>query len=155
MTLTISPLPGSMKRVASAFAQDLQIAFLNPAPSFSRPEDVLSRRDLRLWDWRNIVGDRHRITGSAPRILFVSSEVFPLAKTGGLADVCGALPATLSTLGADVRVLLPGYPQALDLAGRLDVVNGRDLSGGRLLMGRLLDLGSVDHLVRCACPLSA
>jgi starch synthase len=90
-------------------------------------------------DWRKIVGDKHRIAGSAPRILFVSSEVFPLAKTGGLADVCGALPATLSTLGADVRVMLPGYPQALDLASSLEVVNGCELPDGRLLMGHLPD----------------
>src|SRR5690348_3754145 len=90
-------------------------------------------------DWSEIVDDGHRIAGSAPRILFVSSEVFPLAKTGGLADVCGALPATLSTLGADVRVMLPGYPPALDRAGRLNVVSGCELPDGRLLMGRLPD----------------
>ncbi|TXL72745.1 glycogen synthase GlgA [Vineibacter terrae] len=85
--------------------------------------------------------DRHRIAGSAPRILFVSSEVFPLAKTGGLADVSSALPAALSCLGADVRVMLPGYSQALDLAGCLDVVSGCELPDGRLLMGRLPDSG--------------
>jgi starch synthase len=85
------------------------------------------------------VGDRHRIAGSAPRVLFVSSEVFPLAKTGGLADVSGALPAALSRLGADVRVMLPGYPQALDLASRLDIVSGCELPEGRLLMGHLPD----------------
>jgi starch synthase len=85
------------------------------------------------------VDDRHRIAHSAPRILFVSSEVFPLAKTGGLADVSSALPAALSCLGADVRVMLPGYPQALDLAGPLDVVSGGELPDGRLLMGRMPD----------------
>lgn len=85
--------------------------------------------------------DRHRIVSSAPRVLFISSEVFPLAKTGGLADVSSALPAALSCLGADVRVMLPGYPQALDLAGPLDVVSGGELPDGRLLMGRLPDSG--------------
>jgi starch synthase len=49
-----------------------------------------------------------------PRVLFVSAEVFPLAKTGGLADVCGALPAALMRLGFDVVAMLPGYPSALD-----------------------------------------
>jgi starch synthase len=53
-------------------------------------------------------------TGGSPRVLFVASEAYPLAKTGGLADVCGALPAMLAGLGADIRVMLPGYPQALD-----------------------------------------
>lgn len=47
------------------------------------------------------------------RVLFVTSEVAPLIKTGGLADVSGALPAALRRLGDDVRVLLPGYMQVL------------------------------------------
>jgi starch synthase len=71
------------------------------------------------------------------RVLFVSSEVFPLAKTGGLADVAGALPAALSRLGADVRVMLPGYPQALDLARDLRVIDDGNLADGRLLAGRM------------------
>lgn len=44
------------------------------------------------------------------RVLFVASECVPLVKTGGLADVAGALPKALSAKGVDVRVLLPGYP---------------------------------------------
>ncbi len=48
------------------------------------------------------------------KILFVSSEIHPLIKTGGLADVSGALPAALQALGQDVRVLIPGYNQVLD-----------------------------------------
>ncbi len=47
------------------------------------------------------------------RVLFVTSEVYPLAKSGGLADVSGALPAALIRQGIDVRLLLPGYPAAL------------------------------------------
>jgi len=47
------------------------------------------------------------------KILFVTPEIHPLIKTGGLADVSGALPAALRELGADVRVLVPGYPKVL------------------------------------------
>lgn len=43
------------------------------------------------------------------KILLASSEVAPLAKTGGLADVAGALPKALRSLGHDVRVVLPFY----------------------------------------------
>jgi starch synthase len=44
------------------------------------------------------------------RILQVSSELFPVLKTGGLADVAGALPAALGAQGCEVRALLPGFP---------------------------------------------
>jgi starch synthase len=42
-------------------------------------------------------------------VLQVTAEIFPLLKTGGLADVAGALPAALNQVGCDVRVLLPGF----------------------------------------------
>jgi starch synthase len=47
------------------------------------------------------------------RILYVTSEAYPLIKTGGLADVSGSLPAALRHLGEDVRLLIPGYRQVL------------------------------------------
>jgi starch synthase len=50
------------------------------------------------------------------RVLFVSSEIYPLAKTGGLADVSAALPKSLTKLGIDVHLLLPGYPRAIEAA---------------------------------------
>ena len=46
-------------------------------------------------------------------VLQVCAEIFPLLKTGGLADVAGALPAALAAQGARVRVLLPGFPAIL------------------------------------------
>src|SRR5689334_14243309 len=49
------------------------------------------------------------------RVLFLSSEIFPLAKTGGLADVSAALPRALTELGVEVRLLMPAYPMALRL----------------------------------------
>ena len=47
------------------------------------------------------------------RILAVASELYPLVKTGGLADVTGALPLALKSLGMEVRTLIPGYPAAV------------------------------------------
>jgi starch synthase len=47
------------------------------------------------------------------KVLFATSEVAPLIKTGGLADVSGALPAALRAIGVDVRVLVPGYNQVM------------------------------------------
>jgi starch synthase len=47
------------------------------------------------------------------RLLSVTSELYPLIKTGGLADVAGALPAALVAHGVETRSLLPAYPQVL------------------------------------------
>src|SRR3954469_23852363 len=43
------------------------------------------------------------------KIAFVASEIAPLAKTGGLADVAGALPRYLKQLSHDVRLFMPLY----------------------------------------------
>ncbi|RKY88558.1 glycogen synthase GlgA [candidate division KSB1 bacterium] len=43
------------------------------------------------------------------KILFLSSEVYPFAKTGGLADVSGSLPKALKELGHEIRVIMPKY----------------------------------------------
>lgn len=50
---------------------------------------------------------------SEPSILFITSEVHPLCKTGGLGDVSAALPAALRAMRMDVRLLIPGYPQVM------------------------------------------
>jgi len=43
------------------------------------------------------------------KVAFISSEVFPFAKTGGLADVSSSLPAELSKLGPDIKIFMPKY----------------------------------------------
>ncbi|WP_417514482.1 glycogen synthase GlgA [Marinobacter sp.] len=50
------------------------------------------------------------------RVLFATSEVYPLVKTGGLADVSASLPEALCRLEYDVHILLPGYPAAMEAA---------------------------------------
>ena len=83
------------------------------------------------------------------RVLSVASECVPLIKTGGLADVVGALPGALAPLGWDMRVMLPAYRT---LRGHLqamkEVWEEPDLYGGtgRLFFGQVegLDLYLLD-----------
>ena len=64
-------------------------------------------------------------------VLAVVSEIFPLVKTGGLADVAGALPGALAAEDVAVRSLVPGYPSVLDaLEGGVVVASLDDLFGG-------------------------
>ena len=79
------------------------------------------------------------------KILHVAAEVHPLIKTGGLADVVGALPAAQRALGHETAVLVPGYPAVRERAGKLEPVEDFRLVGGRLLRGRLD--GDVELLV--------
>ena len=52
------------------------------------------------------------------KLLFLSAEVVPFAKRGGLGDVAGALPLALRALGHDVRVMMPAYG---DMIGQADI----------------------------------
>jgi starch synthase len=54
----------------------------------------------------------------ALRVLSVASEAVPLVKTGGLADVAGALPAAVAPHGVAMTTLLPGYPAVLEAVGK-------------------------------------
>lgn len=83
-------------------------------------------------------------------VLSVASEAYPLVKTGGLADVVGALPAALAPLGVTMRILLPGYPAVvtqLDGSSRT-VATFDELFGGKATIraGRIsgLDLIVID-----------
>ena len=85
------------------------------------------------------------------RVLFVSSEIYPLAKTGGLADVSAALPIALAALGVDVRLVMPGYPEALDTADdvKVEAQCGHNGARTRVLSARLPDSGLPVWLVDC------
>jgi starch synthase len=74
-------------------------------------------------------------------VLFVTSEVAPLIKTGGLADVAGSLPPALMHAGLDVRVLAPGYKQVMESVkskGRLASFPALgEMPASQLLAGKL------------------
>ncbi|WP_294540237.1 glycogen synthase GlgA [uncultured Rhodoblastus sp.] len=75
--------------------------------------------------------------------LSIASEIFPLVKTGGLADIAGALPLALAQENVAVSTLVPGYPAVLDaLAGAEPVAEFADLLGGpaRILRGKAGEL---------------
>jgi starch synthase len=79
-------------------------------------------------------------THKTHRVLHVASECYPLIKTGGLADVVGALPQALDTTGqAESTVFLPGYPSVLDgLVGAKTYAKTTTLDGSpvRLVSGK-------------------
>src|SRR5271165_1656705 len=86
---------------------------------------------------------------SGLKVLSVTSEIFPLVKTGGLADVAGALPGALKREGVLVRTLLPAYPRVKDKLSEVSTAREyEDLFGGpaRVLAGAAegLDLFAID-----------
>ena len=68
------------------------------------------------------------------QVLHVCSEMFPLLKTGGLADVIGALPAAQIADGVDARVLLPAFPDIRRGIPDAQVVTRRDTFAGRITL---------------------
>ena len=90
--------------------------------------------------------------GSAPvKVLQVAAEAYPWVKTGGLADVAGALPGALTRAGAEVRLLLPGWPAlvAALLEPRLVCAIGPAFGAARvrLLLGRLPGSGDAAYVI--------
>jgi len=84
------------------------------------------------------------------KILFASSEVHPLIKTGGLADVAGSLPRALSELSQDIRIILPKY-QSVKLTEEVRFistvrVNNQDAN---ILETKLPDSDVIVWLVDC------
>lgn len=68
------------------------------------------------------------------QVLHVCSEMFPLLKTGGLADVLGALPAAQIAGGVDTRVLLPAFPDIRRGIPDAKVVTRRETFAGRITL---------------------
>ena len=88
-----------------------------------------------------------RAGSRAMRVLSVASEVAPLVKTGGLADVAGALPAALAPHGVALRTLMPGYRSVVQAVEDVTVLADLpDLFGGA---GKILGVtaGGLDLLI--------
>jgi starch synthase len=85
------------------------------------------------------------------RVLHVAAEVYPLVKTGGLADVVAALPLAQAQAGTDVRLLLPGYPVVLEaVQGARTVIDIGACFGAlrvRLLLARMPGSGLPVYVV--------
>ena len=88
------------------------------------------------------------------KILFVASEIYPLIKTGGLADVAGALPIALRQKGHDVRLLMPAYSGILDkvspIQNRLNLGNPFGVGDLILLETRIPQSDTPLWLLQCA-----
>ena len=85
------------------------------------------------------------------KVLYACSELFPLLKTGGLADVSAALPPALQQAGCDVRVLLPGFPAILAGLKQLDISSHASLKlpDGH---GPQLPTGPAPSIIRAELP---
>ena len=90
------------------------------------------------------------------QVLIASSEVRPLAQTGGLADVAGSLPQALSRQGAGAAIIMPAYQSILDnpaikvssLEVPFSINQGGEDIAGSLLRSELAS-GVPAYLVRC------
>lgn len=87
------------------------------------------------------------------KVLFVLAEAYPLAKTGGLGDVGPALARALIDAGVEVRILMPGYRDALKcfsgtpVGKPFEALEGSDRA--RLVKGRLPEFGVPAYLLEC------
>ena len=85
------------------------------------------------------------------KVLHAAAEIFPLVKTGGLADVTAALPPALIKRGVDARVVLPGLPAILDgMAGLEPLFEfGPAFGAGRIALrrGRMPETGVLAYVV--------
>ncbi len=85
------------------------------------------------------------------RVLYATSEAYPLVKTGGLGDVSHALPTALRQLDVDIRILIPGYPQVLEKLSLLEIHEDLELFNYsvRILAGIMPDGLTPVYVIDC------
>ncbi|RKE86227.1 starch synthase [Rhizobium sp. AG855] len=93
-----------------------KVAGLDLSLALSRAQFIQRVRAAYHRDEEEVPNRRRAITRVPLHVLAVTSEIYPLVKTGGLADVTGALPKALATYGIETHTLIPGYPSILALA---------------------------------------
>jgi len=85
------------------------------------------------------------------KILFTSSEAHPIMKTGGLADVSGALPTAIKQQQHDIRLVVPAYTNAKDHLENLELVDELELMGAtkpiRIMAGQLKNNSLTVYLI--------
>lgn len=77
------------------------------------------------------------------RVLHACAELYPLLKTGGLADVLAALPQAQIAAGAEVRLVIPGFPALMQGVSETTIVTEQDTFAGRITLryGTYNDVG--------------
>jgi starch synthase len=88
------------------------------ATEFSRVDKrcASTLHSLTAIDLGALCGKKHSVHNSkesSMRVLFTTSEIYPLMKTGGLGDVSASLPMALHEIGVDIRLVMPGYADTL------------------------------------------
>ena len=86
------------------------------------------------------------------RVLFVTPEIAPWVKTGGLGDVANGLPRALAQAGAEVRVLVPAYPALHAAFPKSRALAAIPSPGGGLPPARLLEAPGSPPLWLLECP---
>ena len=89
---------------------------------------------------------------AALRVLFVTPEVAPWVKTGGLGEVAQGLPSALAAAGAQVRLLVPAYPALRAAFPQARAVADFPAPGGALPPARLLEAPGAPPLWLLDCP---
>ena len=98
---------------------------------------------------RKEVGSMNRTT---PRLLFVTPELAPWAKAGGLGEVSRDLPRALAAAGLDVRLLVPGYPALMAALPDLQLIADFPALGSAFASARLFEARGPFPIYLIECP---